>query len=77
MCDSHSRRPPITTSTHRPPPPPPPPPCLPACSPPGANFSCPSVVEWSDDTIKVAYTVWGKGLRLATVKLATVEAAAA
>ena len=35
------------------------------------------MVEWSDDTIKVAYTVWGKGLRLATVKLATVEAAAA
>ena len=49
----------------------------PSCFLLGANFSCPSVVEWSDDTIKVAYTVWGQGLRLATVKLATVEAAAA
>lgn len=41
------------------------------------NFSCPSIVEWADDTVKVAYTVWGKGVKLATVKLATVDTAAA
>jgi hypothetical protein len=33
-------------------------------------------VEWAEDTVKVAYTVWGKGLKLATVKLATVDTAA-
>lgn len=39
-----------------------------------ANYSNPCIVEWSEDTVKVAYTVWGEGLKLATVKLATVEA---
>jgi hypothetical protein len=38
------------------------------------NFSYPCIVAWSEDTVKIAYTVWGTGLRLATVKLATVEA---
>ena len=33
----------------------------------------PCIVEWSDDTVKIAYTVWGKGLKLATLKLATVD----
>lgn len=37
------------------------------------NFSYPSIVEWSEDTVKVAYTVWGKGIRLASIKLAVVE----
>lgn len=37
------------------------------------NFTSPSIVEWSDDTVKVAYTVWGEGIKLATIKLATVE----
>ena len=46
-----------------------PPPLLPAAG----NFSSPTIVEWADDTVKVAYTVWGQGLKLATVKLATVE----
>ncbi|KAI3428719.1 hypothetical protein D9Q98_007543 [Chlorella vulgaris] len=41
------------------------------------NFTSPSIVEWADDTIKVVYTVWGTGLRLATVKLATVDSATA
>jgi predicted neuraminidase len=40
---------------------------------PEANYSYPSIVEWSEDTVKIAYTVWGVGLKLATVKLATVE----
>jgi hypothetical protein len=31
-------------------------------------------VEWSEDTVKVAYTVWGRGIRLASIKLAVVEA---
>ena len=33
----------------------------------------PCIVAWSDDTVKIAYTVWGKGLKLATLKLATVD----
>ncbi|PRW44584.1 BNR Asp-box repeat [Chlorella sorokiniana] len=40
---------------------------------PKGNFSCPSIVEWTDDTVKIVYTVWGEGIKLATVKLATVE----
>jgi len=32
-------------------------------------------VEWADDTVKVSYTAWGQGMKLATVKLATVETA--
>jgi hypothetical protein len=44
---------------------------------PAGNFTSPSIVEWADDTIKVVYTVWGTGLRLATVKLATVDSATA
>ncbi|KAL4445290.1 hypothetical protein ABPG77_011115 [Micractinium sp. CCAP 211/92] len=40
---------------------------------PKGNFACPSIVEWLDDTVKIAYTVWGTGLKLATVKLATVD----
>lgn len=40
---------------------------------PKGNFSSPSIVEWSDDTVKVAYTVWGQGLKLASIKLATVD----
>lgn len=31
------------------------------------------MVQWSEDTVKICYTVWGEGLRLASVKLATVE----
>ena len=37
----------------------------------------PCILEWSDDTVKVAYTVWGQGLKLATLRLATVENSAA
>lgn len=37
------------------------------------NFACPTIVEWTDDTVKIVYTVWGTGLKLATVKLATVD----
>lgn len=33
----------------------------------------PCIVAWADDTVKIAYTVWGKGLKLTTVKLVTVE----
>lgn len=43
--------------------------------PPAGNFACPSIVEWAEDTVKVVYTSWGAGLKLATVKLATVDAA--
>lgn len=43
---------------------------------PKGNFSCPSIVEWADDTVKVSYTVWGEGVKLATIKLATVDAPA-
>jgi hypothetical protein len=39
------------------------------------NFTCPCIAEWADDTVKVAYTVWGQGIKLATVKLATVDSA--
>ncbi|PSC75556.1 BNR Asp-box repeat [Micractinium conductrix] len=42
---------------------------------PKGNFACPSIVEWAEDTVKVVYTSWGAGLKLATVKLATVDAA--
>ena len=56
--------------THAPPPAPPTHRCpLPAAG----NFSSPTIVEWADDTVKVAYTVWGQGLKLASIKLATVE----
>lgn len=48
-----------------------PPPHQPAMH--AGNFACPSIVEWSDDTVKVVYTVWGEGVRLATIKLATVD----
>lgn len=40
---------------------------------PKGNFSSPSIAEWSEDTVQVAYSVWGEGLKLATVKLATVD----
>ena len=33
----------------------------------------PCIVAWAEDTIKVAYTVWGKGLKLCTLKLITVD----
>jgi hypothetical protein len=38
------------------------------------KFSCPCIVQWSEDTVLVSYTVWGAGLRLATIRLATAEA---
>jgi hypothetical protein len=54
--------------------PPAPPPTHRRCPLPAAgNFSSPTIVEWADDTVKVAYTVWGQGLKLASIKLATVE----
>lgn len=37
------------------------------------KFTHPSITQWNDDTVKVAYTVWDRGLKLATIKLATVE----
>ena len=61
---------PTRPPTHAPPPAPPTHRCpLPAAG----NFSSPTIVEWADDTVKVAYTVWGQGLKLASIKLATVE----
>lgn len=41
----------------------------------GGNLLNPTLTEWTEDTVKVAYTVWGAGIKVATVKLATVEAA--
>ena len=41
---------------------------------PAEHLSSPAIVRWSDDsTVKVAYAVWGRGLKLATVKLETVD----
>jgi predicted neuraminidase len=39
----------------------------------GTIFCNPSIKEWAEDTVLVVYTVWGKGLKLATLKLATVD----
>ena len=39
----------------------------------GPIFCNPCIKEWAEDTILVAYTVWGKGLKFATLKLATVD----
>lgn len=47
------------------------PPSGPRCC--AGKYSCPSIIQWSDDTVKVSYTVWGEGLRLATIQLATAE----
>lgn len=48
-----------------------PPPLLLRCA--AGNFACPSIIEWTEDTVKIAYTVWGTGIKLASVKLATVD----
>jgi hypothetical protein len=40
---------------------------------PTAILVNPCIVGWSEDTVKIAYTVWSKGLKLATLKLATVD----
>ena len=37
------------------------------------TYLSPTIIEWSEDTVKLAYSVGGQGLKLATVKLATVE----
>eukprot|EP00238_Polyblepharides_amylifera_P013106 CAMPEP_0196574354 /NCGR_PEP_ID=MMETSP1081-20130531/4083_1 /TAXON_ID=36882 /ORGANISM="Pyramimonas amylifera, Strain CCMP720" /LENGTH=387 /DNA_ID=CAMNT_0041892349 /DNA_START=68 /DNA_END=1231 /DNA_ORIENTATION=+ len=34
------------------------------------NFAYPTPIEWEDGIVKVAYTVWNGGLRVATVNLA-------
>jgi hypothetical protein len=39
----------------------------------GAIFCNPCIKEWAEDTVLVVYTVWGKGLKLSTLKLATVD----
>jgi BNR repeat-like domain len=36
-------------------------------------FCNPCINEWAEDTVLVVYTVWGKGLKLATLKLATID----
>lgn len=36
-------------------------------------ISSPSIVAWSEDTVKVAYSVQGSGLRLTTAQLAVVQ----
>lgn len=42
--------------------------------PQSENRLCnPCIVHYNDNTVKVAYTVWGKGLKLATIALATVD----
>ena len=33
----------------------------------------PCIVRWSDDIVMIGYTEWGVGLKLATIKLATME----
>lgn len=40
-------------------------------APPNLSFPC--IVEWSEDTVKVAYVVFNEGIKLATAKLATVD----
>uniref|UniRef100_A0A1D2A547 Sialidase domain-containing protein n=1 Tax=Auxenochlorella protothecoides TaxID=3075 RepID=A0A1D2A547_AUXPR len=40
---------------------------------PGGVISSPSIVAWSEDTVKVAYSVQGSGLRLTTAQLAVVQ----
>jgi len=37
------------------------------------NYSYPCITQWTEDTVKVVYTVWGEGLRMATATLATVD----
>eukprot|EP00976_Prorocentrum_cordatum_P109053 1194955-Prorocentrum_minimum.AAC.3 len=36
---------------------------------PEGNFAYPTVIEWEPGVVKVAYTFWGQGLRIATVTL--------
>jgi len=37
------------------------------------SLTSPAIAQWSDDTVKVAYTVWGRGIKLATIKLPIVD----
>jgi hypothetical protein len=37
------------------------------------NYSYPCITQWTEDTVKVVYTVWGEGLRMATATLATTD----
>jgi hypothetical protein len=36
---------------------------------PEGNFAYPTVLEWAPGVLKIAYTFWGQGLRIATVAL--------
>jgi predicted neuraminidase len=37
------------------------------------NYSYPCITQWTEDTVKVVYTVWGEGVRMVTATLATVD----
>ena len=36
---------------------------------PNGNFAYPTPIQWKEGVVKVAYSVWGQGLRIATVKV--------
>lgn len=36
---------------------------------PTGNFAYPTPIQWEAGVVKVAYSVWGEGLRIATVRV--------